>query len=302
MSVETFLMMNELPRWRLSLSAAGRKQATIDNYTRSVEQFHAYLSASGMPTDLASITRDSIRAFTVSLRDEQHQAASTIALRFKSLSVFFRWAEDETLIERTPFRRLATPAIPQVYKEVLSHGQIRHLLMLADGPSFTAKRNVAAIYLLYDTGARVGELLGLGLGDWDANSRTLTIRNSKTRPRVVRVGAAAGVALGRYLRLRERHLWRDSPFLFLGRQGPWTDSGCRDTFQQLQARSGIDIHPHALRHAWANSVMASGMSDRDIMYAGGWSSMKMLTSVYAVSQAGERSIAAMEGHSPADDL
>jgi site-specific recombinase XerD len=103
---------------------------------------------------------------------------------------------------------------------VLSVDEARRLLAVCEGKSFLARREMAMLRLLLDTGIRRAELAALTIADVDINDGVATVFGKGRRVRIVPFGRKTGQALDRYLRVRATHRLSDRPELWLGKGGP----------------------------------------------------------------------------------
>src|SRR5947207_2004223 len=98
-----------LPSWRRHLRAENKSARTIQSYEEAAEQFAEFLTRSGMPTEVAKLTREHVEAFEEHLFDAG-RAPSTVANRHRSLQQFFRWLEDDGEISRSPMAKMRPPS------------------------------------------------------------------------------------------------------------------------------------------------------------------------------------------------
>jgi integrase/recombinase XerC len=143
-------------------------------------------------------------------------------------------------------------------------------LLLAACPSSTSMgaRDSALVTVLFDTGVRVGELVSMGLPDWDA--RTVVV-DGKTGIRTIPLGDAALLATHRYVRrwgITDQKLWR-------GKRGDLTTSGVFQLVRRLCGRADVeDKGVHAFRRAAAAHMKRLGMNDSDILQVMGWKDIR----------------------------
>lgn len=293
--------------WARSLRARNARPQTMRTYLTAVDQFAAFAAERGMPTEVAKVSREHIETFIEHLLETRSQ--STAKTRFGGLKTFWRYVcEDEGEVERSPMERMRAPAVDEVVTSIPDPDALRHLLASCSGRSFDDRRDRALILLAADTGLRRGELAGLRLEDVDPNTQTVTVqpRSSKSRrTRVVAFGPSTGNALARYERMRRRHpkAATSGDAYWIGKLGPLSGSGILQILHRRCAAAGVErMHPHQLRHFFADAMKAAGMSDDDLKRLGGWRSSAMLAR-YGAAHAEQRAIAAYRSMpSPADRL
>jgi site-specific recombinase XerD len=176
----------------------------------------------------------------------------------------------------------------------------RKLLRTAEGKGFNERRDSAILLVLFDTGIRRGELLGLRVEDVELRERLAYVTGKGGHTRAVRFGTKTAVALDRYLRLRRGHRYAGSEALWLGQDGPLGESGVAIMLAKRCTAAGLPrLHPHQLRHTFAHEYLANGGQEGDLQRLAGWRSPLMLRR-YGASLADERARKAYT--SPADRL
>jgi integrase len=170
---------------------------------------------------------------------------------------------------------------------VIELDDVRRLLATASGTDLSSRRDTALIRVLFDTGARLGELVSLKVDSWDRRRDYLTL-TGKTGTRVVPISPSTGEALARYLRVRRTHPHAHTPSMWLGAKGALGLSGVAQLLRRRCAEAGVEhINPHRFRHTWAHTFRAEGGSEGDLMHLAGWSSTAMAHR-YGLSAASER--------------
>lgn len=281
----------------------GRSENTVRAYRRDVESLLGSLGAdSGTTTAdaMGALDLTALRAWLAGA-SAGGAAASTLARHAAAARTFCGWARREELLAVDPSGRLRAPKREKHLPPVLRASQMTRLLdrpSAADSrssptaaeqpeteagvapraPHPIALRDQAALELLYATGLRVGELVGLDIDDVDAHARTLRVTGKGNKERVVPYGGPAAQALERWLRQGRAALLteRSGPALLLGARGGRWD--------QRQARASVDAAlralgdtsasgPHTLRHTAATHLLDGGADLRSVQELLGHSSL-----------------------------
>lgn len=263
------------------LVARGYAANTIEGYRKSLDQFRRYLEARGVE-DLRQVTRETIRAYQETVMAEPN-AHETKALKIRPVKRLFEHLEKTHQLLVNPTRGLAELSRrDRKIQPVLTVTEVRKLLAQPNLSFNCQIRNRAIMGLLYSTGIRLDELLGLTVHDLDFKDKVLHVRQGKGgKERVVPVGQAALAALDEYLtRIRPRHARRSNPgerALFLNDSGRKLAPECVRQFlreYRLQARITKPVSPHTLRRTCATHLLQQGADIRFIQKLLGHQSLK----------------------------
>jgi site-specific recombinase XerD len=270
--------------WDLALEADGYPSSTRRNYRKALESFTAWLEMSEQTALLrhGDVTRAHIRGWLGHVT--RTRSSSTARTWLAGIRHFFRFALAEEEIAADPTLGIRGPTPGEPVTEVLSVDELRALLAACTGKSFTARRDAAIVRLFADGGLRLAELAGLTVADVDLHERMVYVtgkgsRRSGPRHRAVPVGVKTMQALDRYLRERRQHPWASRDELWLGDRGrgPMTAAGIKAALRRRAAAARLKgLHPHQLRHTWADQFRKAGGSEGDLMVLGGWRSRAML--------------------------
>lgn len=241
---------------------------TLRNYTTDLKQFVDYFSPEGtQPPEPAQFTALHLREWMSGLYD---QGLSTVTIRRKLAAVrsLFEFLAREGTVPTNVARLVSTPKAPQKLPTVPSAEQTHALLHgVTEGKLDRSmpERDRVIFELLYGSGLRISELVGLNLSDFDFSEQWIRVRGKGKKERIVPYGRHAAEAIAAYLETRQAKPG-ETALLVNVRGGRLTDRGARDIVK-LYARliSGdSSLHPHSLRHAFATHLLADGADLRAI--------------------------------------
>jgi integrase/recombinase XerC len=222
--------------------------------------------------DVAEIDLADLRSW-LALQSTRGRSRSTIARRASGARAFTAWAVDRGYAVHDVGTKLARPKAHSRLPEVLRADQATELMnrmaVHADEGDPLARRDVAMLELLYATGIRVGELVGLDIDDVDDSRRTLRVFGKGSKERTVPYGVPAERALHAWLLEGRPELVRpgSGPALFLGARGRRIDQRAVRTLVHEQV-SGVDgapdLGPHGLRHTAATHLLEGGADLRSV--------------------------------------
>ncbi|WP_338403102.1 tyrosine recombinase XerC [Arthrobacter bussei] len=256
-----------------------RSVHTIRAYLKDARLFLMHAQKAGV-TSLGQLELRHFRSW-LGVLDDAGLARSTLARRAASVRTLMDWAVREELVPANPALRLRAPKRSSALPAVLSHTQAQTLF---EGPVSDAGTDAgllqrrAILEVLYATGVRVGELVGIDIDDVDTGRRTLVVTGKGDKQRTVPYGEPAGDAIEAWLR-HGRPRWstpRSGPALFLGRRGGRIDQRTVRT----QVKEALDAlgdtaarGPHALRHTAATHLLDGGADLRAVQELLGHSSL-----------------------------
>jgi integrase/recombinase XerD len=269
----------------------GTSANTLDSYARDLRRYGTYLASAGIG-ELAAVHEEQLTGFLVTLRDgdaEHRPLASSSAARALVVARgLHRFAFREGLVPTDVAVDVHPPSPPKRLPKALDVADVLRLLEIfpTDGEP-RCLRDRALLELLYSTGARISEAVGMDRDDIDAPARTVLLRGKGGKQRLVPVGRPALAALDAYL-VRGRPTFaargRGIPAVFLNargtrlsRQSAWA------VLREAAVRSEIAaaVSPHTLRHSFATHLLEGGADVRVVQELLGHASVTT-TQVYTL--------------------
>jgi len=285
--------------FKRDLRIRNKAPSTITAYVESVDRFITWARDHDL-TSVRAVTRHHVRAW---VEDELGKvSAQTVVRHHSGAKQWFKWLAAEGEVDANPFDGIPQPAVPEKLTEVPPVESVRALLKVCSGKDFEDRRDHALVMVLADGGTRASETIGLRLEDVNLDDQVLIVMGKGRRPRGVPFGDKTVASLDRYLRIRSRHRLAHRDELWLGKAGPLSDSGLRQILIRRSDQAGIPrMHPHALRHYFADSWLRAGGTESDLMRVTGWKSRQMVDR-YAAALGESRAREAHKRLSPGDRL
>ena len=227
----------------------GCSERTLQYYRVTIEHM-----LGSIDTPIRKITTDEIRGYLVDYQKVNNCSKVTVDNVRRNMSSFFSWLEEEDYILKSPMRRIHKIKTKQPVKETITDEMIEKLR-----DNCTCVRDLAMIDLLYSTGIRVGELVGLNISDIDFEERECIVFGKGDKERRVYFDAKAKLHLQEYIDSRDD----DNPALFVTLDAPHARlkiSGVEIRVRELGRKLNIDkIHPHKFRRTMATRAIDKGM-------------------------------------------
>jgi len=199
-------------------------------------------------------------------------APRTLARRLSAMRQFFRFLVSDGTRLDDPTSGLDTPRLGRPLPKILGEAEVERLIAAAAAwPDEEGARLRCLLELLYATGLRVSELIGLPLAGAQRDPRFLLVRGKGGRERVVPLSAPARQALTAYLECRSHFLPNNQASRWLfpsrGADGHLTRQRCGQLLKELALAAGLDparLSPHVLRHAFASHLLDHGADLRSV--------------------------------------
>lgn len=268
----------------------GRSPATVRAYRADVQALLAYAGMAGA-TAVADLTTGHVRGW-LGAGQGSGWSRATMARRAAAARTFTSWAVRAGVLSTDPAGRIASPRRRRQLPRVLDQAEAERLCesaRAAAGSGPLGLRDHALVEVLYATGARVAEVVGLDLADVDRERRALRVTGKGDKERVVPLGLPALRAMDTWLAAGRGSMVTSAspPAVFLGLRGGRLDQRqAREAVARAGRAAGLtDVHPHALRHSAATHVLDGGADLRCVQELLGHATLTA-TEIYThVSQA-----------------
>lgn len=239
-----------------------KSKNTVESYRRDVTQYITYLTTVKV-TDAQRATKHDVVTYLAELK-KSGRAPASISRMLTSLRSFYAYLKINNDAIADPTVSLEAPHVEKKLPKILTSEQIAKLLEAPDGTEAKGSRDKAMIELLYATGIRVSELIGLTLSDVE-----LRMRYIKCKSRIIPIGERAVQAISDYVNIARPKLLKgnESEMLFvncsgssISRQGFWK------IIKLYGEKAGIEseITPHTLRHSFAAHLLENGADMRAV--------------------------------------
>jgi integrase/recombinase XerC len=248
---------------------------TSETYLRDLTALDRYVTETGAPRDAAKLDVRVLRGFLARGAEKtEAREPATVARKISALRAFYRFLVRRAGVTHNPAAELKSPKLRKKLPHFLSVEASHEVMDMphASSSDESRARDHAMLELLYGSGLRVSELVGLDLGALDLKAQSARVLGKGNKERLVPVGQKAVEALSAYLSVR--HLLRPKKAraepeqaLFLSNRG--TRISVRQV-QNLVKRYGMlatgtaELHPHALRHSCATHLLDAGADLRSI--------------------------------------
>ncbi len=275
--------------WLAALAAERRlSPLTVDAYERDTRQFLHFMTGhnGGAPgiADIAALKPVDLRAF-LARRRKDGAGPRSLGRGLAGIRSFLRFLERRGLVNAAGAGAMRAPKQPKSLPRPLTASDAKKVVsadgQLAEEP-WIAARNAAALTLLYASGLRISEALGLpGDALSEAGETMLRVTGKGGKTRLVPVLPAALRAVAEYRRLCPYHLGAGEPLFRGARGGPLQPAILQREMQRLRAALGLPdtATPHALRHSFATHLLAGGGDLRTIQELLGHASLST-TQIY----------------------
>jgi len=233
---------------------------TCTNYHIDLRQFFRYLEDFGEMT-VTEVTHSHIRSWMVALMSDNISSKS-INRKLSSLRSFYKYLMRQAIVDRNPTQKVIAPKIPKRLPSYVDTDKMHNILddRLLGSPNYAGAREYITISLLYHTGIRRSELLGLRLNDIDEKAGTIKVLGKGNKERLIPLSNQALEDIAKYVEVRaEQNSITDHFILTDKGKPPYPKLIYNIVTAVLKKYNASEkVSPHVLRHTFATHLTSSG--------------------------------------------
>ena len=256
---------------------------TVLTYEEALREFESYLTFRDSGLSLREADADLIREWMESLMDRGNNA-STINKKLSALRSFFRFALKRKLVDRDPAHCITGPKKAKPLPQFVREGEMDRLLDDMEwGDNYKDVLARTLLILLYETGIRRAEVIGLNDADVDLEACQLKVTGKRNKQRIVPFGEELATEIRKYMDVRNAHTTADCGAFFLNDRGTRITEALvgRIVKENLSKVTSLKKRsPHVLRHSFATAMLNNGAGLESIKNLLGHESVST-TEIYA---------------------
>ncbi|HET6477669.1 MAG TPA: site-specific tyrosine recombinase XerD [Dehalococcoidales bacterium] len=251
----------------------GFSENTLDAYRNDLQQLASFAgeeaAKQGLIPSWVNFSRQAMLSYMLNLK-ERNYAATTIARKVAATRSFFGFLKSEGIVKTDPTENLSSPSVGKSLPKPITISQVRQLLeQPAKLNTVEAKRDKAMLELLYASGMRISELVGLNLGDVNTDEGFVKCFGKGHKERIVPIYEQAARSVKEYIAETRPKLARkkDQAALFLNPRGDrLTRQGFWQKLKEYARAAGLGtrVSPHTLRHSFATHMLSGGADLRAV--------------------------------------
>jgi integrase/recombinase XerD len=240
----------------------GLARHTLESYKRDLDRLQTWATANGK--NISELTRADLRKWIASLSREG-LAPTSVARAVSATRGFFKFLMLDGHIKSHPAEDLDTPQRFSYLPKFLTEDEINSLLAAPDISTEEGIRDRAVLEIMYATGLRVSELVGLKQADVDLLGGLIVCHGKGNKERRVPLGKSAIHWLQQYAAVKAGYGKQSSPNVFLHRGRPFTRQYAWTMIKHHAEKAGIkNVSPHTLRHSFATHLLQHGADSRSV--------------------------------------
>jgi len=235
-----------------------RSPLTVQRYETSLRDFERYFKSVSDELDWTTVDADIIRGWMEERMDKGF-AATTVNADLASVKTLFRFALARKMVDKDPAHTVKGPKKQKPLPQFVKESDMNKLIDEEEwSDEYNDVRARTIIIMLYETGMRRGELVGLDEADVDFESRQIKVTGKRDKQRIIPFGEELAKELRHYIEVRDREVERNSEALFLNKHGERLTAAqvYTDVKENLSRVTMIKKRsPHVLRHSFATAML-----------------------------------------------
>jgi len=240
-------------------------QNTMDSYYRDLCNFQEYLVHKSI--SFKEITKEDVWDYLKFL-DEAKYSNSSISRQVSAIRSFYQYLKENHVIASNILKTIRNPKIKKSLPQVLNFEEVHILLDFEEAQNAWQQEEILIFEMLYATGLRVSELVGIKLADISLKEQSIRVMGKGQKERIVFYGSYAKDALDKFFRLRQELLKHgEIDYLFVNqRGGKLSRSSVEGIVERRIRKIALEKHisPHTLRHTFATHMLENGANIRTV--------------------------------------
>ncbi len=254
---------------------------TRNNYQRDIEDFLTFCNDRRI--SYLEITYPDAQSYLVYLYEEKKNQASSVSRKISAIRRFYQYLSNQNITQNSSFSLLKLPKKEKKLPKFFAYNELEELFCIPNQSTPLGQRDALILEMLYATGIRVSELVGIEIEDIHLTDKTIHILGKGNKERIVYFNQVTANRLKKYLADGRKILnQKQLSFLFLNqRGGQLTTRGVEDILERIIQKTSLNKHisPHMIRHSFATHLLNEGCDLLSVQQLLGHESLSA-TSIY----------------------
>jgi len=254
---------------------------TRNNYQRDIEDFLTFCNDRRI--SYLEITYPDAQSYLVYLYEEKKNQASSVSRKISAIRRFYQYLSNQNITQNSSFSLLKLPKKEKRLPKFFAYNELEELFCIPNQSTPLGQRDALILEMLYATGIRVSELVGIEIEDIHLTDKTIHILGKGNKERIVYFNQVTANRLKKYLADGRKILnQKQLSFLFLNqRGGQLTTRGVEDILERIIQKTSLNKHisPHMIRHSFATHLLNEGCDLLSVQQLLGHESLSA-TSIY----------------------